>query len=44
MQATQTHDDDAISTSENDHGQPAPPDDTRDLPELPDPSEVGEAG
>ncbi|HYS63015.1 MAG TPA: hypothetical protein VEN30_04210 [Paraburkholderia sp.] len=30
--------------SENDHGQPAPPDDNRDLPELPDPAEVGEDG
>ena len=24
--------------------QPLPPDDTKDLPELPDPAEVGEAG
>ncbi|MFP3566514.1 hypothetical protein [Paraburkholderia sp. SIMBA_030] len=30
--------------SEDDQAQPAPPDDSRNLPELPDPTEVGEDG
>ncbi|MFM0074915.1 hypothetical protein PQQ86_27560 [Paraburkholderia sediminicola] len=30
--------------SEDDHAQPAPPDDSHNLPELPDPTEVGEDG
>jgi len=45
MQAKPTPDDAANApASENDHGQPAPPTDDRDLPELPDPAEVGEDG
>lgn len=30
--------------SEDDPAQPPPPDDNRNLPELPDPTEVGEDG
>jgi hypothetical protein len=34
----------STSGSEDNQTQPAPPDDSRNLPELPDPTEVGEDG
>jgi hypothetical protein len=45
MQITPTPND-IFSTpaSEDDQAQPAPPDDSRNLPELPDPAEGGESG
>ncbi|SFU23964.1 hypothetical protein [Paraburkholderia aspalathi] len=46
MQSTQIPPDNVagIPASEDDQAQPVPPDESGNLPELPDPAEVGEDG